>query len=281
MEIIKDIKGMREFVRQQRQAGRRVGFVPTMGYLHEGHLSLVRIAREAADTVVMSIFVNPLQFGVGEDYEEYPRDLTRDSQLAESAGVAAIFAPAVSEMYCKDHATFVDVEHLTEGLCGASRPGHFRGVTTVVCKLFNIVQPDVAVFGQKDAQQAAVIQRMVRDLNLPLEIIVAPIVREADGLAMSSRNVYLSKEQRQAGLVLSKSLNMARDRIAAGERDAAALRQAMVDYIKAEPLANIDYVEIVDAESMKPLEELSGRVLMALAVRFGNTRLIDNAVVEV
>lgn len=281
MEIIKDINGIREFVWRHRQSGKRIGLVPTMGYLHQGHLSLVKKAQETTDTVVMSIFVNPLQFGVGEDYEEYPRDLTRDAELAESAGVEAIFAPTVAEMYPKGYATFVEVEQLTDGLCGASRPGHFRGVTTVVSKLFNTVQPDVAVFGQKDAQQAAVIQRMVRDLNMPLEIVVAPIVREADGLAMSSRNVYLNEEERKAGLVLSRSLNLARERIAAGERDAAVLRRAMVDFIRLEPLANIDYVEIVSAESIKPLDELVGRVLIALAVRFGSTRLIDNAVVEV
>lgn len=281
MEIIKEIKRMRDFVRQERQAGRRVGLVPTMGYLHQGHLSLVAAARQAADTVVMSIFVNPLQFGVGEDYEVYPRDLTRDAGLAEAAGVAAIFAPSVAEMYPPGYSTFVEVENLTEGLCGASRPGHFRGVTTVVSKLFNIVQPDVAVFGQKDFQQAVVIQRMVRDLNLPLEIIVAPIVREADGLAMSSRNTYLSPEQRTASLVLYRSLKLAEERIAAGERQAAQLKQTLVDFIGAEPQANIDYVEIVDAESLKPLAELQGRVLIALAVRFGSTRLIDNTVVEV
>ena len=272
---------MRDFVRQEQQAGRRVGLVPTMGYLHQGHLSLVAAARRAADTVVMSIFVNPLQFGVGEDYEVYPRDLTRDAELAEAAGVAAIFAPAVAEMYPRGYATFVEVENLTEGLCGASRPGHFRGVTTVVSKLFNIVQPDVAVFGQKDFQQAAVIQRMVHDLNLPVEIMVAPIVREADGLAMSSRNTYLSPEQRTASLVLYRSLKLAEERVAAGERRAAQLRQALVDFIGAEPLASIDYVEVVDAESLKPLADLQGRVLIALAVRFGSTRLIDNTVVEV
>ncbi len=281
METIKDIQTMREFVRQQRQAGKRIGFVPTMGYLHDGHLSLVRVAQEAADTVVMSIFVNPLQFGVGEDYGEYPRDLTRDARLAEEAGVAAVFAPSVAEMYPAGYATFVEVEKLTEGLCGASRPGHFRGVTTVVTKLLNIVQPDVAVFGQKDAQQAAVIQRMVRDLNMPVRIIVAPTVREADGLAMSSRNVYLNEEQRRASLVLFKSLQMAQERIAAGDRNAASLRQAMVEFIEAEPLAEIDYVEIVNAESLQPVEDIAGRVLIALAVRFGSTRLIDNAVVEV
>lgn len=281
MEVIKEIKAIREFVARERRRGKRIGLVPTMGYLHEGHLSLVRIALAASDVVVMSIFVNPLQFGVGEDYEEYPRDLSRDIPLAEEAGVAALFVPTVAEMYPKGYATFVEVEGLTAGLCGRSRPGHFRGVTTVVTKLFNIVQPDVAVFGQKDAQQAAVIKQMVRDLNMPIEILTGPIVREADGLAMSSRNVYLSQEERRQALVLSQSLRWAEQKVAQGERDAASLREAIVEKIKTMPLANIDYVEIVNADDLKPVEVIQGRVLIALAVRFGRTRLIDNCIVEV
>lgn len=281
MEVIKEIKAIREFVARERRRGKRIGLVPTMGYLHEGHLSLVRIALAASDVVVMSIFVNPLQFGVGEDYEEYPRDLSRDIPLAEEAGVAALFVPTVAEMYPKGYATFVEVEGLTAGLCGRSRPGHFRGVTTVVAKLFNIVQPDVAVFGQKDAQQAAVIKQMVRDLNMPIEILTGPIVREADGLAMSSRNVYLSQEERRQALVLSQSLRWAEQKVAQGERDAASLREAIVEKIKTMPLANIDYVEIVNADDLKPVEVIQGRVLIALAVRFGRTRLIDNCIVEV
>ncbi|MGI6649997.1 MAG: pantoate--beta-alanine ligase [Syntrophomonadaceae bacterium] len=282
MEVIRGIGRMREFVREQRLAGKQIGLVPTMGYLHAGHLSLVQEALKACDVVVMSIFVNPLQFGVGEDYEDYPRDLTRDSELAEEGGVAAIFAPSVAEMYPPGgYYSYVDVEKLTEGLCGKSRPGHFRGVTTVVTKLFNIVQPDIAVFGQKDAQQAIVIQRMVRDLNMPLRIIVAPIMREADGLAMSSRNVYLSPSERKASLVLSRALNIAGELAANGERDANVLRKAIETQIQAEPLARIDYVEIVGAEDLKPVEILQGRILIALAVFFGKTRLIDNRIVEV
>ena len=281
MEVIREIKAMREFVARARGQGKRIGLVPTMGYLHEGHLSLVRIALSKSDVVVMSIFVNPLQFGVGEDYEEYPRDLSRDIPLAEEAGVAALFVPTAAEMYPKGYATFVEVEGLTAGLCGRSRPGHFRGVTTVVTKLFNIVQPDIAVFGQKDAQQAAVIKQMVRDLNMPLEILTGPIVREADGLAMSSRNVYLSPQEREQALVLSRSLQWAEEKVRQGERNAASLRDAIKEKISAMPLADVDYVEIVDADSLKPVEIVQGRVLIALAVRFGRTRLIDNCIVEV
>ncbi|MZP29343.1 pantoate--beta-alanine ligase [Heliobacterium undosum] len=281
MRLIESIREMTAWSKEQVREGRTVGFVPTMGYLHEGHLTLMRRAREACDRVVVSIFVNPLQFGAGEDYEEYPRDLTRDSRLAESAGVDVLFAPAVREMYPKGYHTFVDVERLTEGLCGASRPGHFRGVTTVVCKLFNIVRPDVAYFGQKDAQQLAIIRRMTEDLNLPVSVVGVPIVREADGLAMSSRNVYLSPEERQAALVLSKALARARDLVESGERDAARLRQTITETITAEPLAAIDYVSIVDNRFIQPVDTLAGDCLIALAVRIGKTRLIDNMVVEV
>ncbi|NLK52090.1 MAG: pantoate--beta-alanine ligase [Syntrophomonadaceae bacterium] len=282
MEVIRGISRMREFVQEQKLSGKRIGLVPTMGYLHAGHLSLVREALKSCDVVVMSIFVNPLQFGVGEDFEDYPRDLTRDSELAEQAGVAAIFAPAVSEMYPSGgYYSYVDVEKTTEGLCGRSRPGHFRGVTTVVTKLFNIVQPDVAVFGQKDAQQAVVIQRMVRDLNLPLQIVVAPIIREADGLALSSRNVYLNPAEREAALVLYRSLNQAEQLVTAGERNAKVLQETIEKQIKEEPLARIDYIEVVRAEDLQPSEVLQGRTLIALAVFFGQTRLIDNRIVEV
>lgn len=282
MEVIRGISRMREFVQEQKLSGKRIGLVPTMGYLHAGHLSLVREALKSCDVVVMSIFVNPLQFGVGEDFGDYPRDLTRDSELAEQAGVAAIFAPAVSEMYPSGgYYSYVDVEKITEGLCGRSRPGHFRGVTTVVTKLFNIVQPDVAVFGQKDAQQAVVIQRMVRDLNLPLQIVVAPIIREADGLALSSRNVYLNPAEREAALVLYRSLNQAEQLVTAGERNAKVLQETIEKQIKEEPLARIDYIEVVRAEDLQPSEVLQGRTLIALAVFFGKTRLIDNRIVEV
>jgi len=281
VEIIRDIAGIRRFVAAQRQQGKRIGLVPTMGYLHEGHLSLVQVARDRAEIVIMSIFVNPLQFGVNEDLDRYPRDLERDSRLAEAAGVAAIFSPSAEEMYPPGFCTAVEVEKLTEGLCGRSRPGHFRGVTTVVCKLFNCVQPEVAVFGQKDAQQAAIIRKMTSDLNLPVEIIVAPIVREEDGLAMSSRNVYLTAAERQAALVLSRSLQLARQMVARGEREAGRLRQAISEMISSEPAAKIDYVEIVGAADLAPVEQLSSSTLIAVAVRFGTTRLIDNVVVEV
>jgi len=281
VEVIKGISRMREFVREQQMAGKRIGLIPTMGYLHAGHLSLVREALSTCQVAVMSIFVNPLQFGAGEDLDAYPRDLTRDCELAEKAGVAAIFAPAVAEMYPGGgYFSYVDVENITEGLCGGARPGHFRGVTTVVTKLFNIVQPEVAVFGQKDAQQAAVIQRMVRDLNMPLQIVVAPIVREADGLALSSRNVYLNPDEREAALVLSRSLKMVQEMVANGERNAGVLRKTIENQINKEPLARIDYIEIVGSEDLKPVEILKGQVLIALAVYIGKTRLIDNQIVE-
>lgn len=273
---------MRGFVKKHRKQGKQIGLVPTMGYLHEGHLSLVREALKTCDVVIVSIFVNPLQFGAGEDYEDYPRDLTRDCQLAEKEGVAAIFNPKVTEMYpAGGFFTYVEVEGLTEGLCGKSRPGHFRGVTTVVNKLFNIVQPDRAYFGQKDAQQAVVIQRMVQDLNLPVQIVVVPIVREPDGLAMSSRNVYLSPPERKAALVLNRSIKKAVQMIASGERNAQVLLKAMEIEIESEPLAKIDYIEIVGAKDLKPVEVLQGQVLIALAVYIGKTRLIDNCMMEV
>jgi len=281
MMIIRDITQIKEVVRQARAAGKTIGLVPTMGYLHEGHLTLMREARKRCDLVVVSIFVNPLQFGAGEDYEEYPRDLSRDAELAAGVPVDIIFAPAVTAMYPKGYNTFVEVEGITETLCGRSRPGHFRGVTTVVNKLFNLVEPNLAFFGQKDAQQVEVIRRMVEDLNMNLEIVTVPIVREADGLAMSSRNVYLSPEEREAALVLNRSLVSAREMIGRGERDAFKIRQCIVDMIEREPLAHIDYAEVVGLPYLEPLAELAGRVLIAIAVRIGKTRLIDNIVVEV
>lgn len=281
MKIAQRISEVRALVRDRRQEGRRIGFVPTMGYLHEGHLSLVRRARADCGTVVVSIFVNPLQFGPREDLAAYPRDLERDAALLRAEGVDLLFAPPEEEMYPQGQPlTFVEVHGLTAGLCGASRPGHFRGVATVVNKLFQIVQPDAAYFGQKDYQQLQVIRRMVLDTNLPVEIVGCPIVREPDGLAMSSRNVYLTPPERTAARVLSQALAAARGRAAAGERDAAALQAHVQAVIAAEPLARIDYVAIVDAESLQPVERLSGRVLVALAVYIGRTRLIDNTVLE-
>ncbi|AKX92970.1 pantothenate synthetase [Moorella thermoacetica] len=281
MELLQTIAAVRNYVAAARQRGLSIGLVPTMGYLHEGHLSLARAARQQNDVVIMSIFVNPTQFGPNEDFARYPRDLERDRELAAGAGVDAVFAPAVEEMYPAGYATYVQVEGLTEVLCGASRPGHFRGVTTVVSKLFNIVQPDRAYFGQKDYQQALVIKRMVRDLNFPIEIITIPTVREADGLALSSRNKYLTPEQRRSALSLHRALHLGSDLIKAGEREAAVVRRAMEKEITAWPETRIDYVAISDADTLKPLEKIAGRVLLALAVWVGNTRLIDNVVLEV
>ncbi len=280
MELVRTIESVRAAVRAAKRAGKRVGFVPTMGYLHEGHLTLMRQARSECDLVVVSIFVNPTQFGPNEDFSRYPRDLERDLSLCGTVPVDLVFHPEVAEMYPQPYLTTVSVSKLTSGLCGASRPGHFDGVASVVTKLLNIVAPDVAYFGQKDAQQVAVIRRMVIDLNMDVEIKPVPIVREADGLAMSSRNVYLSAEERQAALVLSRSLRMARERVVAGERDMGALQSAVLEMIQAEPLANIDYVQIVDYDTLEPVSQLGGRALLALAVRFGKTRLIDNVVLE-
>ncbi len=282
MEILTTIKETRAYLAGQRIQGYTIGLVPTMGYLHDGHLELMRQARQRCDVVVVSIFVNPKQFGPGEDFEQYPRDMERDAALCRQVGVDAVFAPGVEEMYPPGGSkTYVHVEELTEGLCGTSRPGHFRGVTTVVAKLFNIIQPDVAYFGQKDAQQAIVIQRMAVDLDFPVEIVVVPIVREKDGLAMSSRNVYLSTEQRQAAQVLYRSLAAGQRLVEGGERDAGRVTAVMRDVLASEPLARVDYVEIRDAQSLAPLDTIKGRVLLALAVFIGRTRLIDNMILEV
>ncbi len=252
------------------------GFVPTMGYLHEGHLSLVRRARAENDHVAVSIFVNPTQFGPHEDYNRYPRDLERDLRLLEPLGVDLVFAPPVEEMYPPGFQTWVVVEEVTRPLEGAARPGHFRGVATVVTKLFNIIQPDRAYFGQKDAQQAVVIRRMVQDLNIPVEIVVCPTVREPDGLAMSSRNTYLSPEERRAATVLFRALQAAKARYEQGERDAERLRAIMREVIQAEPLARLDYVSVADPETLQELSRVEDRALLSLAVYIGKTRLIDN-----
>ncbi|HHU85529.1 MAG: pantoate--beta-alanine ligase [Pelotomaculaceae bacterium] len=280
MKIVHTIAEIREFVRQARLAGCTVGLVPTMGYLHEGHLELMRRARERCGIVVASVFVNPTQFGPNEDLARYPRDLERDARLAAEVGVDVIFNPPVEEMYPPGYCTYVDVERITENMCGASRPGHFRGVATVVTKLFNIVRPDAAFFGQKDAQQALVIRRMAADLNMDLEIVTVPTVREPDGLAMSSRNVYLDPEQRRAALVLAGSLDRAVEAVRAGERDVLQIRRLVEELIRAEPLARIDYVEIYSYPGLEPVERLQGQALLALAVKFGQTRLIDNVILE-
>ena len=281
IKVIEMIAEMKELVSKVKRQGKTIGFVPTMGFLHEGHLTLMRKAAEKTDFVVASIFVNPLQFGVGEDFEDYPRDLERDIRLAESAGVSLMFTPGVNEMYPGGYGTTVEVGNLTDKLCGRSRPGHFRGVTTVVTKLFNIVEPDIAFFGQKDAQQAAVLKKMAADLNMNLEIEVVPIVRETDGLAMSSRNNYLSPEERKAALVLSQGLELAQNLVEAGVRKTAELISEITDFINREPRARIDYVEILSFPGFAETENMDGRVIIALAVFIGGTRLIDNMVLEV
>ena len=275
MKIVGTVKEVREQVKEWKKQGLSVGFVPTMGYLHEGHKSLMDAARKGNDKVVVSIFVNPMQFGPTEDLATYPRDLDHDAALCESAGVDLIFHPEAEEMYEKDFCSFVDMTGLTEGLCGKTRPIHFRGVCTVVNKLFNIVTPDHAYFGQKDGQQLAVIKRMVRDLNMDIEIVGCPIVREEDGLAKSSRNTYLSPEERKAALILSKTVALGKE-LAKTEKDANKVVEAMKKNIETEPLAKIDYVEAVDALSMAPVEKLEGTCMLAMAVYIGKTRLIDN-----
>jgi pantoate--beta-alanine ligase len=276
METITDVQTMQARCASARQAGRRIAFVPTMGYLHEGHLSLLREGRRRGDLLVLSIFVNPAQFGQGEDLDAYPRDLTRDSELARSAGVDLLFAPEARDVYPAGYATYVEVEGLTDTLCGRSRPGHFRGVTTVVCKLFNIVQPHMALFGRKDFQQLAVIRRMTRDLNLPVEIVGMPIVREPDGLAMSSRNVYLSADERRQALALIGAVRLAVKRVGEGERRAAVLIDAVRLRIEREPDASMDYVQICHADTLEDVETVDSDSVMLLAVRIGGTRLIDN-----
>jgi pantoate--beta-alanine ligase len=276
MKTIHDIHAMQERSAEARRRGLRIAFVPTMGYLHEGHLSLLREGRRLGELLVLSIFVNPTQFGAGEDFESYPRDLTRDARLARTAGVDILFAPETKKMYPGGHATFVDVEGLTENLCGRSRPGHFRGVATVVAKLFQIVQPHVALFGSKDYQQLAVIRRMAADLNFPTKVRGMPTVREADGLAMSSRNVYLSAAERQQALALSDSLRLASAMAREGEARAAAVLAAVRERISREPDARIDYVQICHGETLQDMEEITPDSVLLLAVRIGRTRLIDN-----
>ncbi len=279
MKIVGTVKEVREQVKEWKKQGLSVGFVPTMGYLHEGHKSLMEAARKDNDKVVVSIFVNPMQFGPTEDLATYPRDLDHDAALCESVGVDLIFHPEAEEMYEKDFCSFVDMTGLTEGLCGKTRPIHFRGVCTVVNKLFNIVTPDHAYFGQKDGQQLAVIKRMVRDLNMDIEIVGCPIVREEDGLAKSSRNTYLSPEERKAALILSKTVALGKE-LAKTEKDANKVVEAMKKNIETEPLAKIDYVEAVDALSMAPVEKLEGTCMLAMAVYIGKTRLIDNTLIN-
>ena len=269
---------MQQIALAVRAAGKRLGCVPTMGFLHVGHLSLVALARERSDVVVLTLFVNPTQFGPKEDLAKYPRDFERDAALCREAGVDILFAPEAGAMYAPDASIYVTEEKLSRGLCGASRPGHFRGVCTVVAKLFNLCLPHVAVFGAKDAQQLRVIRRMTRDLNFPIEIVAGPTIREPDGLAMSSRNVYLSAEERQQALVLKRALDEAARLYQSGERAAAMLKTAMEKIIAAAPAAKIDYIEIVDDDTLEPVATLAKPALIALAVFLGKTRLIDNIV---
>ncbi|MGI1659976.1 MAG: pantoate--beta-alanine ligase [Desulfitobacterium sp.] len=280
MIICKLISEVRQIVKEQRANGKSIALVPTMGFLHQGHLTLVEEAKKSGAFVVMSIFVNPLQFGPNEDFARYPRDLERDAQKAAGAGVDVIFNPEVEEMYPTKNLTYVEVGELGDSLCGASRPGHFRGVTTVVSKLFHCVQPDQAYFGQKDYQQYLIVRQMVQDLNFPIEVIAVPIVREEDGLALSSRNVYLTPEQRKEALVLQRSLTEAEEWVRQGERSAQVITEQIKAKITSETSGEVDYVEIRSADDLSALTILQGIVLIALAVRFGSTRLIDNKVLE-
>lgn len=276
MQILTKIEDIRQELLVIRTSAKKIALVPTMGYLHEGHLSLVDVAKANADVVVMSIFVNPTQFAPNEDLMRYPRDIERDERLARERGVDYIFHPEVAEMYPDPYFTYVVTEQLAKVLCGISRPTHFRGVTTVVAKLFNIIQPDVAVFGQKDAQQAVIVKQMVRDLNFPIQIIVAPIVRESDGLAMSSRNVYLTPEERQQAPIIFKALQAARENVKNGLTDANHVRDQITKMIQTSPLARIDYVEIIDDQTLTPVETVKPGTFAAVAVYYGKTRLIDN-----
>lgn len=280
MKIFTKISEIRSEVNLRRAEGKSIGLIPTMGFLHEGHLSLVRESLRKTDCAIVSIFVNPAQFGPDEDFKQYPRDLERDVDILEKEGVEIVFLPDLEDMYPENYRTYVEVHDLQDKLCGRSRPGHFRGVCTVVLKLFQIVKPDIAFFGQKDAQQALILKKMVRDLNLRVDIDVLPIVREADGLALSSRNIYLNTEERNAALVLIKSLKKAEQMIDEGGRESGRIIKAMREVINLEPLARIDYVEIVDLDNLNPLDKIEGEALVALAVFIGKTRLIDNMIVN-
>lgn len=280
MKVIDNVARMSTLARILRKEGKTIGLVPTMGYLHEGHLTIAKTAKKHTDVVVMSIFVNPAQFGPNEDFEKYPRDLKRDEELARGAGVDVLFCPTAQEMYPPLYSTYITVEGLSDLLCGASRPGHFRGVATVVAKLFGIVKPDIAYFGQKDAQQLAIIRKMAEDLNMGIEIKSIPTVREPDGLAMSSRNSYLSEEERNEALVLSHALDKAESLIRQGEKDTKKIISVMKNMIKEKPSMKIDYVSIVDTKSLKAVDAVSGEVLIAVAAFAGATRLIDNIIVN-
>ncbi|MDO8536579.1 MAG: pantoate--beta-alanine ligase [Candidatus Omnitrophota bacterium] len=281
MKTIENISRMSTFVKIMKKEGKSIGLVPTMGYLHEGHMSLVKAAKKHTDVVVMSVFINPLQFGPKEDFEKYPRDLKHDEEMAREAGVDVVFYPSLKDMYPDGYATYVTVEKLTGSLCGETRPGHFRGVATVVTKLFNIVKPEVAYFGQKDMQQALMIKKMASDLNIDTEVKIMPIVREKDGLAMSSRNMYLGDAERKDAVVLYQSLKNAEALVKNGERDPKKIIKAAEDMIRSRQSARIEYVKMVDTKGLKDVKVLSGEVALAVAVFFGNTRLIDNTTITV
>ncbi len=276
MRLVHTVNEVREQVKKWRSEGLSVGLVPTMGFLHEGHQSLIAASVKENDRTVVSIFVNPTQFGPNEDFEAYPRDIKKDMALCDETGADLIFNPEPEEMYPDGFCTYTNITGMSDALCGKSRPIHFKGVCTVVSKLFNIVCPDMAYFGEKDAQQLAIIKRMVKDMNIPIEIKGCPIVRESDGLAKSSRNTYLSASEREAALILSKAIFAGRDMVKAGERDAKKVVEAMTEIIKSEPLAAIDYVEMVDVETMQSIDVIEGNILCAIAVKIGKTRLIDN-----
>jgi pantoate--beta-alanine ligase len=280
MRIIEPIADMRAWSEGERRQGRRIVFVPTMGSLHEGHLSLVRDAETRGERVVVSIFVNPMQFGPSEDFAKYPRDLQHDRALLESLGIDVLFHPTVAEIYPDGYQTHIEVENLSLPLCGSVRPGHFRGVATVVAKLFNIVRPHVAIFGEKDFQQLQVVRRLVRDLSMDVEIVGHPIVREADGLAMSSRNAYLTPEERRAAVCLSRALCQAEKLARRGESCAAKLLHVVLAELGQEPLAQVEYAKLCDADSLQEIDQVEGAALLALAVRFGRARLIDNRVIK-
>jgi len=282
MKVVKNIKRVKEIIREEKRRGKLIGFVPTMGALHEGHLSLIRKCRKECDYVVVSIFVNPLQFGPSEDFDKYPRPVKKDLRLCRKENVDLVFLPSIKEMYPEKQLVFVDVEELSKVLCGRFRPGHFRGVCTVVTKLFNITEPDISYFGQKDFQQAVIIKKMVKDLNMNTKIKVLPIVRDKDGLALSSRNTYLSSEERKQAVCLYKSLLLAKELILKGERDAFKIKRKMKSFIEKNfDLAKIQYIEITDANNLKKIKKIEGKVLVALAVFIGTTRLIDNMLVHI
>ncbi|OIP28915.1 MAG: pantoate--beta-alanine ligase [Deltaproteobacteria bacterium CG12_big_fil_rev_8_21_14_0_65_43_10] len=280
MKTLSSVKEMQEFAEDSRLSGKTIALVPTMGFLHQGHLELMEEGKKRADILIISIFVNPTQFGVGEDLEKYPRDMERDKKLAEGVGVDIIFAPSASEMYPKGYQTYVNVKDVTRNLCGISRPTHFRGVTTVVAKLFNIVKPHIAIFGEKDFQQLVTIRQMVKDLNFDIEIVGIPTVREKDGLAMSSRNTYLTPEERKAALSLNQAISIARDIFRSGERRSESILREVKKRIESEDLTDIDYVKMCDSQTLEDIEEIDRGAVLAIAVKVGRTRLIDNCTFE-